>query len=119
MAGFTLGNNAGDTALLFIPVNGDSGEDRALDAVNKLRDDLIPAAFKDSQAEALVTGSTAANIDFRENIYFRTPFVLAFVLGLAFIILLLTFRSLVIAVSAIILNLLSVGAAYGLLVLVF
>jgi len=112
-------NDAGDTAVLFIPINGDSGEQRAIDAVNKLRNDLVPAAFEDSSANALVTGSTGANIDFRENIIFRTPFVLAFVLGLAFIILLLTFRSLVIAVTAIFLNLLSVGAAYGLLVLVF
>jgi uncharacterized membrane protein YdfJ with MMPL/SSD domain len=112
-------NDAGDTGALFIPVNGDSGEQRSIDAVNKLRDDLVPAAFEDSSADVLVTGATAANIDFRENIYFRTPFVLAFVLGLAFIILLLTFRSLVIAVTAIILNLLSVGAAYGMLVLVF
>jgi RND superfamily putative drug exporter len=112
-------NDAGDTGVLFIPVNGDSGEQRAIDAVNGLRDDLIPAAFQDGSTEALVTGATAANIDFRENIIARTPLVLAFVLGLAFIILLLTFRSLVIAVSAILLNLLSVGAAYGLLVLVF
>jgi RND superfamily putative drug exporter len=112
-------NDAGDTGVLFIPVNGDSGEQRAIDAVNGLRDDLIPAAFEDGSAEVLVTGATAENIDFRGKIIARTPLVLAFVLGLAFIILLLTFRSLVIAVSAILLNLLSVGAAYGLLVLVF
>ncbi|MEE9132721.1 MAG: MMPL family transporter, partial [Gemmatimonadota bacterium] len=112
-------SNAGDTALLFIPVNGDSGEERAIDAVNELRDDLIPAAFEDSRAEALVTGATAGNIDFRENIISRAPIVFAFVLGLAFIILLLTFRSVVIAVTAIVLNLFSVFAAYGLLVLVF
>ncbi|MCH7522219.1 MAG: MMPL family transporter [Chloroflexi bacterium] len=112
-------SDAGDTALLFIPVNGDSGEERAIDAVNELRDELIPAAFEDSSADALVTGATAANIDFRENIINRAPIVFAFVLGLAFIILLLTFRSVVIAVTAIVLNLFSVFAAYGLLVLVF
>ncbi|MCH8065336.1 MAG: MMPL family transporter, partial [Chloroflexi bacterium] len=112
-------NDAGDTAVLFVPLNGDIGEQRAIDAVNRLRDDLIPAAFGDDSAEVLVTGATASNIDFRENIYARTPLVLGFVLGLAFLILLLTFRSLVIAVTAILLNLLSVGAAYGLLVLVF
>ncbi|UCH86939.1 MAG: MMPL family transporter [Dehalococcoidia bacterium] len=113
-------SDAGDTELLFVPVNGDSGEDRAIDAVNELRDELIPAAFEDSSAEdVLVTGATAANIDFKANIIFRTPFVFAFVLGLAFIILLLTFRSLVISITAIILNLFSVFAAYGLLVLVF
>ena len=112
-------SDAGDTALLFIPVNGDAGEERAIDAVNELRDDLIPAAFEDGSADALVTGATAGNIDFRENIINRTPIVFAFVLGLAFIILLLTFRSVVIAVTAIVLNLFSVFAAYGLLVLVF
>jgi uncharacterized membrane protein YdfJ with MMPL/SSD domain len=112
-------NDAGDTEVIFIPINADTGEDKAIDAVNHLRDDLIPAAFEDSSAEALVTGATASNIDFRDMIYFRTPFVVAFVLGLAFIILLLMFRSIVIPVKAIILNLLSVGAAYGVLVLVF
>jgi uncharacterized membrane protein YdfJ with MMPL/SSD domain len=112
-------SDAGDAGLLFIPVNGDSGEQRAIDAVNNLRDDLIPASFEDSSAEALVTGATAGNIDFRADIISKAPWVLLFVLALAFIILLLTFRSLVIAITAIILNLLSVGAAYGLLVLVF
>jgi uncharacterized membrane protein YdfJ with MMPL/SSD domain len=112
-------SDAGDTELLFVPVNGDAGEDRAIDAVNHLRDDVVPAAFEDSSADVLVTGATAGNIDFKANIVFRTPFVFAFVLGLAFIILLLTFRSLVISITAIILNLFSVFAAYGLLVLVF
>ena len=67
----------------------------------------------------MVTGDTAGNIDFKALIYFKTPFVFAFVLGLAFIILLIMFRSIVIPIKAIILNLLSVGAAYGVLVLVF
>jgi len=112
-------NDAGDTELIQIPVNADTGEKKAIDAVNHLRHDLIPAAFGDSRGRAQVTGATAANIDFKDNIIFRTPFVFAFVLGLAFIILLLTFRSVVIPIKAIILNALSVGAAYGLLVLVF
>ena len=112
-------SDAGDTEELFIPVNGDSGEARAIDAVNNLRDELVPAAFEDSPADALVTGATAANIDFRDKIEARTPIVFAFVLGLAFITLLLTFRSLIIAITAIVLNLFSVFAAYGLLVLVF
>ena len=95
------------------------GEDKAIDAVNHLREDLIPGAFGDSPATVLVTGDTAFNIDFRDQIIFRTPFVLAFVMGLAFLIMLVVFRSLVIAAKAIVLNLLSVAAAYGLLVLVF
>jgi len=112
-------NDAGDTEAGFIPINADSGDDHAIDAVNHLRDDLIPQAFEDSSARVLVTGATAANIDFRANIIFRAPFVFAWVLVLAFIILLVVFRSVVIAASAIILNMLSVGFAYGLLVLVF
>ena len=113
-------NDAGDTELIQIPLNADIGEDKAIDAVNRIRNDFIPAAgFGNSPDRALVTGATAANIDFRDNIMFRTPFVWAFVLGLAFTVLLVTFRSIVIAVKALILNSLSVGAAYGLLVLVF
>jgi RND superfamily putative drug exporter len=112
-------NDAGDTELIEIPLNADVGEKRAIDAVNHLRDDLIPGSFEDSSADPLVTGSTAFNIDFRDDIIFRTPFVLAFVLTLVFIVMLVVFRSLVIAAKAIVLNLLSVGAAYGILVLVF
>ncbi len=112
-------NDAGDTEAGFIPLNADSGDDHAIDAVNHLRDNLIPQAFEDVSARVLVTGATAANIDFRDNIITRSPFVLVWVLALAFIILLLVFRSVVIPVSAIILNMLSVGFAYGLLVLVF
>jgi uncharacterized membrane protein YdfJ with MMPL/SSD domain len=113
-------NDAGDTELIQIPLNADIGEDKAIDAVNRIRNDFIPAAgFGNSPDRALVTGATAANIDFRDNIIFRTPFVWAFVLGLAFTVLLVTFRSIVIAVKALILNSLSVAAAYGLLVLVF
>ena len=114
-----LFNDAGDLEVLFIPINADSGEDFAIEAVEHLRDDLIPAAFGDGSATALVTGATAGNIDFRANIISSTPIVFAFVLGLAFILLLVMFRSIVIPVKAIVLNLLSVGAAYGLLVLVF
>jgi uncharacterized membrane protein YdfJ with MMPL/SSD domain len=112
-------SDAGDTALLFIPVNGDSAEDRALDAVAALRDRIVPAAFEGTSVDAPVTGATAANIDFRTDMIAKTPLVIAFVLTLSFIIVLLAFRSLVIAVTAILLNSVSVGVAYGLLVLVF
>ena len=112
-------NDAGDTEVIRIPLNADTGEQKALDAVNHLRQDILPAAFGDGTVRAQVTGDTAANIDFRDNIIFRTPFVFAFVLGLAFLVLLVTFRSIVIAVKATILNLLSVSATYGILVLVF
>jgi uncharacterized membrane protein YdfJ with MMPL/SSD domain len=112
-------NDAGDTELIQIPLNADVGEDKAIDSVNHLRNDLVPGAFGDSPANVVVTGATAFNIDFRDRIIFRTPFVLAFVMGLAFLVMLVVFRSLVIAAKAIVLNLLSVAAAYGLVVLVF
>jgi len=112
-------NDAGDTQAIRIPLNADTGEQKALDAVDHLREDIVRPAFAGSPARALITGETAGNIDFKALIYFKTPFIFAFVLGLAFIILLLMFRSIVIPIKAIILNLLSVGAAYGILVLVF
>jgi RND superfamily putative drug exporter len=112
-------NDAGDTQVVEIPLNADLGEDKGIDAVQHLRDDLVPGAFGDSPARVLVTGETAVNVDFRDDIIRRTPIVLAFVLTLVFIVMLLVFRSLIIAAKAIVLNLLSVGAAYGILVLVF
>lgn len=115
----TRTNDAGDTQIVSIPINADIGENRAVDALNRLRDEILPAALGDSPASAQVTGATAGNIDFKDNIIFRAPFVFSFVLGLAFIVLLITFRSIIVAVKALILNLLSVGATYGILVLVF
>ena len=112
-------NDGGDTMLIRVPINADTGEDAAIDAVEHLRADLLPAAFADTPANVLVTGETAGSIDFKANILAKTPAVFAFVLGLTFLVLLVAFRSIVIPVKAILLNALSVGAAYGLLVLVF
>jgi RND superfamily putative drug exporter len=112
-------NDSGNTELLRIPINADTGDDEAIRAVEHLRDDLIPEAFPEQPPDVLVTGATAGNIDFRENILDKTPLVIAFVLALTFITLLVVFRSIVIPIKAVVLNALSVGAAYGLLVLVF
>ena len=84
-----------------------------------LRDEHIPAAFDGVAAEVYVGGVTAEAADFFGIVDVYTPIVFAFVLGLSFIILMLVFRSIVIPTKAIIMNLLSVGATYGLLVLVF
>ena len=89
-------------------------------ALHTLRDTVIPpiaATLPDT--EVAVTGVTAGTYDFNAQMRSRLPYVFAFVLGLAFVLLLITFRSLVIATTAIALNLLSVGAAYGILVAVF
>jgi RND superfamily putative drug exporter len=112
-------NDSGNTELIRIPINADTGDDEAIRAVEHLRDDLIPQAFPDEPPDVLVTGDTAANIDFREDILAKTPLVIAYVVTLTFITLLIVFRSIVIPIKAVVLNALSVGAAYGLLVLVF
>ena len=70
-------------------------------------------------AEWAVTGTTAATFDFNEQMKARMPIVLLFVLGLAFVLMLVSFRSIVIPLETVVLNLLSVGAAYGILVAVF
>ena len=84
-----------------------------------LRDEYIPAAFDGVAAEVLVGGLSAASADVFEIVDTYTPIVFVFVLGFSFIILMLVFRSIVIPIKAVIMNLLSVGATYGLLVLVF
>ena len=85
-----------------------------------LRGEVVPAALGALHgAQYAVTGETAGNADFNATNRSRAPLVFAFVLGLAFILLLLTFRSIVIPIKAIVLNLLSVGAAYGVLVWIF
>jgi len=115
----TQWNAAGDLALVRIPLTVDASSPRALTAVEKLRDDLVPAAFEASEAEVLVGGAPAFNADFEAVVRNYTPLVFAFVLCLSFVLLMLAFRSLVVPLKAIIMNLLSVGATYGLLVLVF
>ena len=81
---------------------------------------MLPATLdRTTGITAEVSGQAAAENDFNTLMKSKTPLVFAFVLGLAFLLLLVTFRSIVIPIKAIVLNLLSVGAAYGLLTLVF
>jgi len=105
--------------LLPVPVRGDAVAGPAITAVRNLRAHVIPEVFAASGAEVHVGGRTAENADYFDAVTNPTPYVLAFVLGLSFIVLTLAFRSIVIALVSILLNLLSVGAAYGLLTLVF
>ena len=112
-------NGRSDLALIRVPLAGDPQGDGAKQAVERLRNDYIPAAFGGVDARALVTGMTAEGTDNTGVISDATIPVFAFVLGMSFIILLVVFRSVVVPLKAIIMNLLSVGAAYGLMVLVF
>ena len=112
-------NPDGDLALLSVPPTVDPMGDEALAAVRELRSDLIPQSFSGVEAEVLVTGETAWHVDFFDEIKRYMPIALTVVLGLTFVLLMVVFRSLVIPMKAIMMNLLSVGAAYGLMVLVF
>jgi RND superfamily putative drug exporter len=107
-------------AMVSLAVDG-SGTDAASDAsVRALRDRVVPETVgRVPGVEAAVTGMPAASMDFLDVMQARLPWVFAFVLTLAFGLLLVTFRSIVVPLKAIVLNLLSVGAAYGVLVLVF
>jgi uncharacterized membrane protein YdfJ with MMPL/SSD domain len=112
-------NQAGDLALVSAPVNGDFAAKSAMDAVKRVRNEYVPSLFSGSGARVLVSGESALILDVLKMASNYTPIVFGFVLGLSFLLLLLLFRSIVIPVSAIIMNLFSVGATYGLLVLVF
>ena len=112
-------NDGGAVELLSVPVRGDAASTQATDAVRALRDEIIPETFARTDAEVLVGGTSSENIDYFDSVIDPAPFVIAFVLLLTFVLLTIVFRSVVVAGTAVALNLLSVGAAYGLLVLVF
>jgi uncharacterized membrane protein YdfJ with MMPL/SSD domain len=107
-------------AVLGLAVQGNGTDRASSESVRVLREDVVPATVgKLPGAEVAVSGLTAGSKDFVDVLTSRAPIVFLFVLSLAFILLLVTFRSIVVPIKAIILNLLSVGAAYGILVLVF
>jgi RND superfamily putative drug exporter len=110
----------GSAAALHLPLTGAGNNRESRRAIAVLRDELIPQTIgRIPGVETAVTGSVAEDVDFTHQLKHGLPFVLVFVLLLAFVLLLVTFRSLVVPLKAIVLNLLSVGASYGVLVLVF
>jgi putative drug exporter of the RND superfamily len=112
-------NEEGNAILLTVPVAGDAVSEPAIEAVRDLRTEIVPEAFAGVQAEVLVGGDTAVELEYHDTMDTWLPRVFAFVLGLSFILLTIAFRSIVVPATAIVMNLLSVGATYGLLVLVF
>src|SRR3954465_5465672 len=107
-------------AMVSLPLAGNGTDDKAYAALDELRGDVIPATIdKVDGVDANVTGQTAGTKDFNTLMSSRIAIVFAFVLTMAFALLLVTFRSLIIPIKAIVLNLLSVGAAYGVMVAVF
>jgi uncharacterized membrane protein YdfJ with MMPL/SSD domain len=117
----TVETNRSDTvANVTMPIKGTGTDTASMNALALLRDELIPATVGTvPAAEVGVTGIAARWSDELEQQKSKLPYVMAFVLIFAFFLMLIAFRSIVVAVKAIVLNLLSVGAAFGILVLVF
>ncbi len=112
-------NETGTVARVTVPIAGNPDGERAIEAVRDLRSDVVTRAFAGVDAQVYVGGDTAEELDYHDTVDFWLPLVLLFVLGLSFVLLTIAFRSIVVPATAIAMNLLSVGAAYGLLVLVF
>jgi uncharacterized membrane protein YdfJ with MMPL/SSD domain len=113
-------NAAKTLTSITIATEGDGTDSRSNAALSALRDDIIPSTVGAlPESEVAVTGMTAYTRDFKQQMKTVAPLVFGFVLLFAFGLMLVSFRSVVIAVKAVVLNLLSVGAAYGVLVLVF
>jgi uncharacterized membrane protein YdfJ with MMPL/SSD domain len=113
-------NDERTVAQVELPIAGTGSDDVSYAALATLRDDVVPGTVGSLEGvEAGVTGSTAMSKDFGSEMRSKAPLVFAFVLAFAFVLLLVSFRSIVIAAKAIVLNLLSVAAAFGVLVLVF
>ncbi len=106
-------------ALIRIIAKTSSQDEATSDLVKRLRKDVIPAAIGESKITPFVTGSTPSNIDFSRYLAGRTPIFFGAVLGLSFLLLMAVFRSLLVPLKAVIMNLLSIGAAYGVVVAMF
>lgn len=109
----------GTLAVLSIAFAGDTASQQTIAAFKRVRDDYVPAAFAATGATVLMSGQTPQNSDFIDSVNVFTPIVFTFVLGLSFVLLLLVFRSIVVPLKAILMNLLSVGASYGVIVAIF
>jgi RND superfamily putative drug exporter len=114
-------NDDGTVAVVSIPVLGSGTDSTSNAAISALRTEILPntVGLVPSVEDYGVTGDTASSKDFNDQMGSRVPFVFGFVILFAFLLLLVTFRSIVIPIKAILLNLLSVGACFGVLVLVF
>lgn len=107
-------------AQIDVPLVGGDDQEVATQDVHVLRDQVLPDTLETVPGAVVhSTGGAASSVDFSDNLKKRAPLVFLFVLSLAFLLLLVTFRSIVVPIKAIILNLLSVASAYGVLVLVF
>ncbi len=108
------------TAVLWqvVPTTGPQ-EEATTQLVNRLRDDVLPPVEDAAGVEVDVTGATAVSIDFSDYLASRMPYFFTAVLALSFLLLMVVFRSLLVPLKAVIMNMLSIGAAYGIVVALF
>ncbi|MGC4193190.1 MAG: MMPL family transporter [Thermomicrobiales bacterium] len=109
----------GQLTLVQTVLKADPSSKDAEAMIGELRDDVVPSVFGKASSSVHVGGNTAFTVDFDHALSDRLPLVFAFVLGLSFVLLMVAFRSVLVPAMSIVLNLLSVGAAYGLVVAVF
>jgi RND superfamily putative drug exporter len=114
----SLVDSSGQIAQIRVAGHGDSGTSEAQDLVHRIRDTYIPRAHF-GEAEVVLSGAPAFGVDFVETAYGAFPWLVLAVLILSYLLLLRAFRSVVLPLKAVLLNLLSVSATYGVLVLVF
>jgi RND superfamily putative drug exporter len=112
-------NAARDAAVMVVIPTTSPQDLRTQQLVNRIRQDVVPAVTLGTGARALVTGATAASVDSSNHLSKRLPYVIVGVVILSFVLLMAVFRSVAVPLKAAIMNLLSVGAAYGVIVAVF
>jgi putative drug exporter of the RND superfamily len=112
-------NEAGDLAIITVTPTTAPQDARTGELLAHLREDTIPAAVAGSEVDASITGSTAITVDVSSRLQQRMPWFLGAVIGLSFLVLMIVFRSVLVPLKAALLNVLSVGAAYGVVVAVF
>jgi len=112
-------NESGDTALFQVFPTSAPQDAATEELVDRLRDDVLPLATASTNVDVLVGGITAASVDFAEYTASRLPIFIGAVLVLSFLLLMVVFRSLLVPLKAVVMNLLSIGAAYGVVVAVY
>ena len=112
-------NEAGDTAIIQVFPTTAPQDEATEDLVHEMRNDMVPVAVEGTSAEIYVTGLPAAVVDFSDYIADRLPIFIGAVLLLSFVLLMVVFRSILVPIKAVVMNLLSIGAAYGAMVAVF
>ncbi|MFT7649865.1 MAG: RND superfamily putative drug exporter [Candidatus Poriferisodalaceae bacterium] len=118
LAPAAIDSEAGVATLLAFPTT--SPQDAAtLDTIQRLRSEVLPSVLEDSPARAHIGGQTASSADIGDRVNSRLPLFITAVLGLSFLLLMMVFRSVLVPLKAALLNLLSIGSAYGVLVMVF